>query len=92
MGLKAIVRTILTRYTPPLMWKPILKYYYFYRIKSYSREINLENRARELYVIKNLIKRGDTVIDIGSNLGFILYSYQGPSGKVDVFIASNQSH
>jgi FkbM family methyltransferase len=85
MTLKAIARSVVTRYTPPFIWKPMLKTYYLYRLTSYSRETNLENRARELYAIRNLIKRGDTVIDIGSNFGFytlFLSRVVGESGSV----------
>jgi FkbM family methyltransferase len=85
MGLKAIIRTILVRCTPESVWKPLLKQYYFHRIRSYSQDTKLENRAKELRVIKNLIIDGDTVIDIGSNFGFytlFLSKVVGKSGCV----------
>lgn len=53
--------------------------YFFYKKKNESFEINL---------IKNIIKKNDTVIDIGANIGFYTKLFAhivGPQGRVYAF-------
>ncbi len=54
---------------------------------SYSK-FKLKNDKAEIDILKNLIKNGDTVLDIGSNIGFyakILSALTGDKGKVYCF-------
>ncbi len=77
---KKIVKKIIVCYLPEGLSRYLQKIYYSRLISNYK-----ESREPELAVIKNLVKDGDCVMDIGANIGVytkFLSQFIGPQGKL----------
>lgn len=78
-----MIRKILYRLLPFEQYLYVLSQLYFF---SFNAGLLKNNRAYAYpYFLKNLIKKGDTVLDIGANLGYMTVLYSklvGDSGKV----------
>lgn len=81
--LHAMIRQLLYRFLSFEQYLYVLSKLYFV---SFNTGLLKNNRAYAYpYFLKNLIKTGDTVIDIGANLGYMSVRYSklvGDSGKV----------
>lgn len=78
--IKKITKKVVIKYFPKKLSGYLQKIYYSWMVNNFR-----ESQEPELAIIKNLIKNGDWVMDIGSNIGVytkFLSKFAGTKGKV----------
>jgi len=74
------LKTAISKALPTPLLQPVKKIYFFLFLKYFS-----QNQERDFSFLKNIIKQGDVVIDIGANVGIYtkrLSELVGPTGQV----------
>jgi FkbM family methyltransferase len=75
-----LLKNILFRFVPESIIIPLRKWHYLRKLRRFS-----ENDEEDLGMLKNLIKAGDDVVDIGANIGIytlFLSNLVGNKGRV----------
>jgi FkbM family methyltransferase len=73
---------------PQAVKKRLLQRYYLRRLKQYRAAGDWASRESDMAIVRNLVRAGDSVVDLGANFGFytaFLSELVGPGGHVNSF-------
>ena len=73
MNLIVFFKKLIVKFIPELFYGSILKLHFLNKLRAYSKNNEFEKLEPDLNIIKNLIKPGDSIIDVGANFGFYTF-------------------
>lgn len=88
MNVKWVLKGIVLKCMPEKVRKHLLKVYYLRALKSYLKNRLWESYENDMAIVKGIVTRGDSVIDIGANFGVysaLLSKLTGEDGEVFSF-------